>query len=155
MGNPQIDRAIGNALSVIESAARALTLELAANLTEASPVDTGHNRRNFVPSVGEPFAGEDDGTAQAAGIAAVLAWHIGDGDLYVTNNVPYLQYLLLGSSPQAAPGWDLIAMDAAVEAIRQAYGVTIDATSPLRVTDFGALAAQGIAAAYSPLGGDG
>jgi hypothetical protein len=136
-------------------AVKALTLEVAANLIAAAPVDTGHARRNFVPSIGAAHDGEDDGGAQAAGQAELLSYKIGDGDTYVTNNVDYLQYLVLGSSTQAPAGWDLIAIDQAVATIQAQYdGIQLDVTSSSDVSARGAGAAAGVASAYSPFGGD-
>lgn len=132
--------------------AKALTLEVTANLTAAAPVKTGHVRRNFVPSVATPHDGEDDGAAQQQGQAEVLSYRIGQGDLYVTNNVDYLQYLILGSSDQQPAGWDLASVDQAVETIRQQYDVTIDVTSSVDVSARGAGAAKGLAGAFSPFG---
>lgn len=153
--DPQAEAVGANILALAAGAAKALTLEVTADLTAAAPVRTGHVRRNFIPSVGAPFEGEDDGQAQMQGQARVLSYQIGDGDLYVTSNVDYLQYLILGSSSQAPAGWDLAAVDKAQATIQQLYdGVTIDVTSSRDVSARGDRAAQGIAAAYSPLGGD-
>lgn len=136
-------------------AIKALTLEVAANLTQDAPVRTGHVRRNFVPSIGQPHEGEDDGAAQAAGQAAVLSYRIGDGDTFVTNNVEYLRWLVLGSSTQAPAGWDLAAVARAQQTIQARYdGVSIDVTSSQAVSDRGAPAAGNLASAYSPFGGD-
>lgn len=152
-GNRQAAEVRKNLEALIAGAAQALALEVTSQLIEACPVDLGHARRNFVPSVGEPHDGEDEGGAQAAGQAAVLSYRIGDGPLYVTNNVPYLPYLLLGSSSQAPAGWDLVAVDAAVARVQQIYdGLRLDVTSSATVSARGAGAAAGIAAAYSPFG---
>lgn len=150
----QADDIGANLLALVGGAAKALTLEVTAELTAASPVDTGHVRRNFVPSVAQPFDGEDDGAAQQQGQAAVLSYKIGDGDLYVTNNVDYLQYLVLGSSSQQPAGWDLAAIDQAVETVRQQYDVEIDVTASPDISARGAGAAQGVAGAFSPFGGE-
>lgn len=150
----QADAIGANLEALFSGVAKALTLEVAANLTAASPVDTGHVRRNFVPSVGAPFDGEDDGAAQQQGQAAVVSYRIGNGDLFVANNVPYLDQLLLGSSSQAAAGWDLVSIDQAVQTVRGQYDVTIDVTSSSDVAARGARAAEGLAAAFSPLGGE-
>lgn len=130
---------------------RDLTLEVTAQLIEACPVDTGHARRNFVPSVAAPHDGEDDGAAQAECQAAVLAYKIGDGSTFVTNNVPYIDRLVLGSSAQAPAGWDLVAVDRAVAKVQQDYGTRIDVTSSADVSARGAGAAAGLAEAFSPL----
>lgn len=114
----------------IARAAAALTLEVTANLIEACPVDTGHARANFVPSVGAPATGEDDGATQAAGTAAVLGYKLGDGPLHITNNVPYIDRLILGSSDQAPPGWDLDAVARAQATVQAQYdGLSIDVST--------------------------
>lgn len=110
--------------------AKALTMEVTAELVEACPVDTGHARRNFVPALGVPFEGVDDGSAQIAGQAAVMGYTIVDGDIHVTNNVPYIGRLIGGSSQQAPPGWDVAAVDRAVAAVQARYdSVEIDVTT--------------------------
>ena len=145
-----------NLEALLAGVARDLALEVAANLTAACPVDTGHARRNFVPSIGAPHDGEDDGAAQAAGQAELLTYKIGDGPVYVTNNAPYIDRLILGSSAQRPAGWDLVAVDAAVADVQQRYdGLRIDVTSSSDVSARGAGAAAGVAAAYSPFGASG
>lgn len=126
----------------LADAAKALVLGVAAELTEACPVDTGHARRNFIPAIGAPEKSEDDGAAQAAGTTAVLSYKIGDGDLYVTNNVPYIGRLILGSSSQAPAGWDLVAVDTAVEEVRRQFDVSIDVSAGGVAADRGAQAAE-------------
>lgn len=144
--------AIGARLdALLSGAAKALALETEAQLKMACPVDTGHARRSFVASVGQPYTGEDDGAAQAE-VAAVLAYRVSDGPLFVANNVPYIDQLILGSSQQAPAGWDLVAVDTAVANVQASYGVDLDVTSSEDVSARGAGAAQGLAGAYSPLG---
>lgn len=140
--------------SAIEEAVKALCFEVTAELTEACPVDTGHARRNFVPSVGEPHEGVDDGAAQAAGRVGVLTYELGDGDLFVTNNAPYIGMLVIGWSHQAPPGWDIAAVERAVAAVQQMSGVSLEIGSPRGLAVIGAMAAGNLAAAYSPLGDD-
>lgn len=145
--------AVGAGLeALLSGASKALALEVEAQLKMSCPVDTGHARRNFVASVGTAYTGEDDGAAQMEGEAAVIAYRIGDGDLFVANNVPYIDSLVLGSSAQAPAGWDLTAVDTAVANVQRAYDVDIDVTSSADVSARGALAAEGLATAYSPLG---
>lgn len=144
----QLDALMGNVV-------RDLTLEIAANLTRDCPVDTGHARRNMVPSIGSPHEGEDDGAAQSAGQAAVLSYRIGQGDTYVANRVPYIGRLILGSSAQQPAGWDLSAVDEAQRTIQERYGNTrLEVTSSSGASERGGGAAQGVAGAYSPLGGE-
>jgi len=112
----------------VNAAKNALAMEIAANLIEACPVDTGNARANFVPSIESPHDGQGGAAARAAGEAAVLGSRVTD-DVYVTNNVPYLKFLIGGSSSQAPAGWDLVAIDQAVQTIQQQYdGVQIDVT---------------------------
>ena len=144
-------------MSTISDAKNALALEVAANLAEACPFDTGHARANFVPSVTVPFEGVvDGGAAIASGSAQVLAAKLAD-DVFVTNNVPYLPFLIAGSSSQAPPGWDLAAIDRAVASVNAQYSEVHFDTSGARtaaVTQRGASAASNVASAYSPFGGD-
>jgi|ERR1043166_5281646 hypothetical protein len=123
-------KAVGDALrELVQNAAKGFVLETTANLIEACPVDTGHARANFVPSVGGEFTGEDASTAaQDAGIAAVAAWKLGDGALSISNNVPYIDRLIAGSSSQAPAGWDLEAIDRAQQTVQSQYDVDIDVT---------------------------
>jgi hypothetical protein len=113
--------------AAIALVAKSLILEIDAELRGATPVDTGHARANWAPSVGAPFTSEDDGAGHDAGVAAVLAYRLGDGDLYESNNVPYIGFLLGGSSAQAPPGWDAAAFDRAVAAVQARHNeVDID-----------------------------
>ena len=99
--------------------------EIEANLVEASPVDTGHFRAGWVASLGAPATAEvagADGSAAAAGLIEVMASTDPTVSGYITNAAPYTQRLLDGWSTQAAPGWDLIAIDKAVETVRQRFG---------------------------------
>lgn len=141
-----------NLQALVAGAAKSLQLEVTAELVKACPVDTGHARRNFVPTVGAPSDAEDEGAAQQAGMVA--AYKIGDGDLYVTNIVPYIDRLIMGSSTQAPAGWDLQAVDTAVATVQAQYGVRIDVTSAADVSARGARAAEGLAGAFSPFGGE-
>lgn len=101
-----------------------LAVEITANLIEATPVDTGWARANWIPSVGKPVdmaAGERpkgtwpqglqsvDTGPQELGIAAVLASASGPPDvpLHVVNNVSYIGPLDRGHSAQQGAGWVL------------------------------------------------
>lgn len=122
---------VGDALAAyLAAVAIELTLEVTANLIEATPVDTGHARANWVPGIGDPPEDEQPAGAQAAGMAAVATYKLGDGPLNITNNVPYIGPLLNGHSSQAAPGWDLAAVDAAVATVQARHdGLNIDLTT--------------------------
>lgn len=154
MADDRQAKAVGDAMrELISRAARALIMEATANLVEACPVDTGHARANFVPAVWASFEGEaPDGSAQSAGLLAVTRWKLGDGPLSISNNVPYIDRLIGGSSSQAPAGWDLVAIDDAIQTVRQLYeGVAIDVTGMSQmVSDRGAPAAENMASAFSP-----
>jgi len=111
--------------------AKALVLEIDANLREATPVDTGHARANWIPGIGEAVdAVADSEAAHDDGVAKVLSYKLGDGDLYAVNNVPYIGRLIGGSSSQAPAGWDLTAIDQAVRTIQDQHdGAQIDVTT--------------------------
>jgi hypothetical protein len=131
MADPQAAAIAERLRAMIAEAASTLVVEVTANLIEATPVDTGHARANWVPSVGEPFSGEVDGAAaQAAGMIAVTAYKLGDGPLNVTNNTDYIEALIAGSSSQAAAGWDLTAIDQAQQTVQQRYdALQVDVSS--------------------------
>jgi hypothetical protein len=106
------------------------SLRRRAHLIEATPVDTGHARANWAPSIGTPHVGEDSGAAQAAGQAEVLGYRFGDGPLCIANNTSYIERLIGGSSAQAPAGWDLEAIDRAQQTVQQQYdALDIDVTT--------------------------
>jgi hypothetical protein len=105
-----IDVAFGPLQAFTERAVKGIILGAAANLTEDTPVDTGHASNNWVPSLDSPFEDVDGSeeapsrSAQAAGIAAVAAYELPQVG-YVANNVPYIGRLNEGSSSQAPSGF--------------------------------------------------
>ena len=117
-------RAVGDAMrAYIEAAHRDLLHEVKANLIEACPVDTGNARAHFYEGVD----GQDLDNP-----AAVAAWKLGDGPLSIVNNVPYIDRLIAGWSSQAPAGWDLDAIDRAVQSTQDKYdGLTITTSSGL------------------------
>ncbi len=90
-----------------ERAVRVIALEVTAELQKSTPVDTGFARANWIPSVGAPVASPDgsrasvSSVAQQVGIAQVSVYKVGQGSVFITNNVHYVKYLNKGSSPQA------------------------------------------------------
>lgn len=110
---------IGEQLRVELARARnGLALEIDTNLRVATPIVTGHAMNNWVPSVDTPFTDEvDDDAAHTAGIADVVQATI-DQLVFVSNNAPYIGKLIGGSSTQAPAGWDVAAIDKAVETMQ-------------------------------------
>ena len=99
---------------------RKLALDIAANLIETTPVDTGWARSNWVPSVGSPYdnpvgtrEGLDRGPQQS-GMAEIGSYQVSLGPVFISNNVPYIQILNDGHSQQAPAGFVQMAIDRAV-----------------------------------------
>ncbi len=134
-------QAIGEQLrKQLELAAKALTLEIDKELRKSTPVDTGHARANWVPSIGTPHTGEVAGqAAQDAGVAQVLRFKLGDGFLYVSNGVPYITALNYGHSKQAPRLFVEAAVDRALATIQARYAgrIVIDRASFLGSTPSG------------------
>ncbi len=95
-----------------------ITLDTTANLIEATPVDTGWARANWVPSIGQPALKDlppkrpDDGqvvvgavTEQQGAMAKLIGYTLKMGRVFVTNNVPYILRLNDGTSTKAPPGF--------------------------------------------------
>lgn len=150
-------KAIGDELrKQVATIVKATVLELDANLREATPVDTGHARANWVPSIGSPSSAEDAGAAHEAGTAAILAYKLEDGPAWESNNVPYVLALNAGSSTQAPALWIEAAIDKTNATMQQRYGdraikIVGDTGTADRV---GGQGAANMAGAYSPLGDD-
>lgn len=162
----QADKLGADLLKTIGKAVKALEFELVANLVEATPVDTGWARANWIGSVGEPTDAVDGapsakgeattaGALQKSGQAAVLAYTVAQGDVWVSNNVPYINRLDLGTSTQAPAGFIEIAIGEAVATIEQRFaGLSFGDVSGLDLGGAGERGADNLASAYSPLGGD-
>lgn len=82
-------------------------LKITQELVKATPVDTGFARASWIPSIGKPTdqVGGSPSTpsnnAQAQGQASILRYTVDQGDIYITNNVNYMEWLNLGHSEQA------------------------------------------------------
>lgn len=137
-----------------------LALEIDRELRKATPVDTGHARRNWIPSVGEPNATEaDSNAAHAQGVADVMRYELGRGALWVANVVPYIRALNYGHSKQAPAGFVERAIALAMQTVRQklgdtAAGMEIAAMQQQFEDEQGSIGAENLAGAYSPFGGD-
>ena len=102
-----------------------VSLDLTSNLIGSTPVDTGWARANWVPRSGAPFEGTNGepgssgAGAQATGQAEVAGFTLRKGAVYVTNNVPYIERLNEGYSPQASAGF---VQRAIAQAVEQEFG---------------------------------
>lgn len=87
---------------------REMSEEVGKQVVPDTPVDTGHARANWVPSLNAPpivpvTRTDKTGAGTIARIATVARqMKIGD-TFYLANNVPYIEDLNQGSSPQAEP----------------------------------------------------
>lgn len=137
-----------------------IVLELDKELRKGTPVDTGHARRNWVPSIGDRNTAEaDDDSLHDAGIQGVLQYTLDQGVLWVSNAVPYIQALNYGHSKKKPAGFVEMAIDIALATVRAKLakkGSWID-VAPLQAEhrqSVGAEAAGNLASAYSPFGDD-
>lgn len=112
----QIRAIVRGMTGVMERVVRKVTLDVTANLIETTPVDTGWARANWVPSISAPFIASlanaqrtpadvaSASSQQSAGKAKVFGYKAHMGKVFVTNNVPYIIDLNMGTSRQATPG---------------------------------------------------
>lgn len=118
------------------SAALVRKAALAADqaIVMGTPVDTGRARSNWIASTGMPAAGAIDAYApgelsstEAANTQAaldqgeaVIKGYRGEQDVgvFITNNLPYIEKLNEGHSPQAPPGFVQQGILDALEAVR-------------------------------------
>jgi hypothetical protein len=142
--------------NVVRFIALGITRRLKRNPSRGgTPVDTGHARANWVPSVGEPFRGEVDGDAASqSGTADVLSYQLGDGAAWVSNNVPYILRLNDGWSAQQPAGFVERAIAETLLEAEQKFGELGRRVSSAIQSSIGASGAENLAAAYNPLGDD-
>lgn len=139
--------------ALIERATKALILEIVRELKRATPVDTGHARANWIPSVGsENTAEAQDASLQAAGQAAVLSYKLGQGLLFITNVVPYIRRLNDGWSGQAPALFVESAVLKAMQTIRAKTNVDFGIQE--YTSGVGAAGAENLASAFSPFAED-
>lgn len=85
----------------------------------ATPVDTGVARANWRVGVGAPVLSASEDTDKSGaktisdGQAIIGTWRLGNGPIYISNNVPYIIPLDQGSSAQAPSGMSAAAVQAA------------------------------------------
>lgn len=146
-----VDRAFADLERQYEVVVIEFVTECVALLREATPVDTGHARANWIPSKGSPFGGVDGevktqarasknrgagsystaGAAAAAGEASVLAYKLADGPAYIANHVPYIVgpgSLNDGHSSQRAAGWVEASVAKAIAIVSARHGLQGDFT---------------------------
>lgn len=96
----------------VEDQIKKIIINGTAGLIEATPIETGFARANWVPSIATGFdslagtradaeEGRLDTGPQTSGIAAIATYRLERGPAYITNNVDYITRLNMGSSRQA------------------------------------------------------
>lgn len=111
MARGDADRITARLERVTEGAVTGLVLEITNDLIQLTPVDTGWAQSNWVPSIGSPVGeavGSREGvdrSAQERGMAEVVAFTLDMGDIFISNNVPYIVPLNEGHSPKAQAGF--------------------------------------------------
>lgn len=126
MSQAQVDSIMGELDRFTSRLTAKIALDVTANLTKDTPVDTGWARANWVPNIGsaagptQPDGGPEDSDvrsaafSQTAGQAQLLGYSIQFGKIFISNGVPYIERLNAGSSQQAPAGFVERAVDKAV-----------------------------------------
>lgn len=107
------ETAIGTALAIDQA------------LVLATPVDTGRARANWQASTSAPITQANDDTDKQGGAtisrnAARIRQRLGGQDIFITNNVPYIEQLNQGSSAQAPANFVEQAIQAGLQVLRNA-----------------------------------
>lgn len=91
-----------------ESAVIEISTEIAAELREGTPVDTGHLKSNWITSVGSfsavPTGSPDNPTdsAQTAGETRLQSYRLEQGKVFITNAVEYAGLVINRKQIEAA-----------------------------------------------------
>lgn len=98
---------------------RKVCFDLAAQVIQGTPVDTGRARGNWQASLDRPREGSSDATDRSGAVTIAAAGasitNAPGRIFYLTNNLPYIYRLeYLGWSQQAPTGW----VRASVERVR-------------------------------------
>jgi hypothetical protein len=100
-----------------------------ARLIQTTPVDTGWARANWVVTIGEPWEdlvgdekqarrGDIDTITGLQSSSRLFSYDLAMGDVFISNNVPYIQRLNEGYSQQAPSGFVEAAVEAGIAAGR-------------------------------------
>lgn len=125
MARSDVRRTVQSVKKAAERVIMRIGFEVHSQLVPATPIKTGWARANWVVSIGGPkttVSGtpETVGVArgeQSASVARLLVYRTDQGDIWISNNVPYIQALNEGRSPQADAGFVEKAIDSAIRKI--------------------------------------
>ena len=122
LGN--LKREGGDAIGVLPVIQKKIALQALSGVVNRTPVDTGRARGNWQTTVGQPALGQVDGTDKDGsptiedGLSALVNLEPFD-QVWITNNVPYIEALENGHSDQAPAGM----LAVTVASIEQQYQV--------------------------------
>lgn len=130
MASPRVQIVLSELNAFVEKTMAALALQIIANLVApptrgGTPIDTGWARANWAANIGEALTGvvgERPKNGKAAGPSknpSLLQYKLGQGPIYITNNVPYIQQLNAGWSKQAPAGFIQAAVARAAKALEK------------------------------------
>lgn len=99
-----------------------VSAEIGKELVIETPVDTGHARANWRPALNAPptvpvTRADKTGAGTTARISVVAKQFKAGDTFYLANNVPYIEQLNEGSSPQASRGYIQKGVKDAVERV--------------------------------------
>lgn len=108
----------------LSQAIRAGVLDVYKSITLRSPVKTGAYRASNSIANHEPAAGEDvvvgtKGVTISAPNKSSFKWKVGDGDIWLFNNLPYAERIENGWSKQAPAGVYRLALQQITYSIQQ------------------------------------
>jgi hypothetical protein len=109
MAQSDIDATMRSIERAAERVIKRIAFSIQGQLKVSTPVDTSWARSNWLVSIGRPVtqpAGSPTAVgqasaAQSAGEARLLVYNFSQGDIWLSNNVPYIQKLNTGHSKQA------------------------------------------------------
>ena len=118
----------GDTTVLIQDIAIGITNTLRGNAPIGTPILTGWAANNWIPAIqnppNEPYGERPpegkkftDSSASDAGIAALLTWELGQGTVFVVNNVPYIESLNQGHSKQSPAGFVENAIDGVLDKV--------------------------------------
>jgi hypothetical protein len=123
MAEADITRTVQAVARSAERVIKRLGFEIQGELIRKTPVDTGWARANWVVSIGTPHTGvvgSREAVSQAGQIAGqgrLLVYRLNQGQIWISNNVPYIGKLNEGHSKQAPAGYIEQAIDTAIRTI--------------------------------------
>jgi hypothetical protein len=128
MANPEVRRVTNILVTSIEKTIARLSVNITAELIERTPVDTGWARANWVPALGSPSSElattspdssdvPGQSNRQSSGISSVLGYKLRNGEVFISNNVPYIERLNEGTSNQAPKGFVQDGIEAGIKSL--------------------------------------